>query len=58
MLVSQAREAIEHTASGHHVNLVTHGEHGHPSAYLYDELDPLDTVRYECIKSCSNPYQT
>ncbi len=26
----QALEAVEHTTAGHHVNLVTHGAHGHP----------------------------
>ncbi|WP_254768489.1 CGCGG family rSAM-modified RiPP protein [Salinilacihabitans rarus] len=34
----QAVEAVEHTAPGNHVNLVTHGDHGHPSTYLYETL--------------------
>ena len=38
LVVSQAREAIAHTAPGNHVNLVTHGDHGHPESYLYEAL--------------------
>jgi len=30
LLIRQAIEAIEHTQPGYHVNLVTHGDHGHP----------------------------
>jgi putative CGCGG family rSAM target protein len=52
LLLSQARDAIEHTTDGNHVNLVTHSEHGHPSDYLYDELDALDGVRYEYVEQC------
>jgi len=33
-VVEQAIEAVEHTEPGNHVNLVTHGDHGHPSSYL------------------------
>jgi putative CGCGG family rSAM target protein len=29
-VVAGAVEAVEHTAPGNHVNLVTHGDHGHP----------------------------
>ena len=38
-VVTDAVAAIEHTAPGYHVNLVTHGDHGHPETYLYDALD-------------------
>jgi len=38
LVVEQARQAVEHTAEGNHVNLVTHGDHGHPETYLYDAL--------------------
>jgi putative CGCGG family rSAM target protein len=39
LVVSQAIDAIDHTGPGNHVNLVTHGDHGHPSAYLYETLE-------------------
>jgi putative CGCGG family rSAM target protein len=38
LVVAQAVDAVEHTAPGHHVNLVTHGDHGHPETYLFDAL--------------------
>ncbi|QIO24016.1 CGCGG family rSAM-modified RiPP protein [Haloarcula sp. JP-L23] len=38
LVVAQAREAIEKTTAGNHVNLVTHEAHGHPETYLYDPL--------------------
>ena len=34
----EAIRAVERTAAGTHVNLVTHGDHGHPETYLYDAL--------------------
>ncbi|MFB6152159.1 MAG: CGCGG family rSAM-modified RiPP protein [Haloarculaceae archaeon] len=37
-VLADAVDAVEHTASGYHVNLVTHGEQGHPADYLYDAL--------------------
>ncbi len=37
--MEQSKEAIEETAAGYHVNLVTHGEHGHPETYLWDEIE-------------------
>ncbi|WP_434521509.1 CGCGG family putative rSAM-modified RiPP protein [Halorubrum sp. AS12] len=39
LLVRQAIEAVEHTAAGNHVNLVTHGDHGHPEEYLFEALE-------------------
>lgn len=38
LVVEQAVDAVEHTTAGHHVNLVTHGAHGHPREYLHDRL--------------------
>lgn len=38
LVVAQAIDAVEHTAPGYHVNLVTHGDHGHPQTYLQDAL--------------------
>jgi putative CGCGG family rSAM target protein len=53
LLLEQAISAIEHTESGHHVNLVTHGDHGHPETYLYDALDArVDGVDYEYVEQC------
>jgi putative CGCGG family rSAM target protein len=54
LVVEHGFDAIEHTASGHHVNLVTHGAHGHPETYLYAALDERldDGARYEYVKQC------
>jgi putative CGCGG family rSAM target protein len=54
LVVAQARDAVDHTVAGNHVNLVTHGDHGHPETYLYDELDAGDgeDVDYEYVEQC------
>lgn len=39
LVVSQAKDAVEATAAGTHVNLVTHGDHGRPETYLWEELE-------------------
>ncbi|MFC7078783.1 CGCGG family rSAM-modified RiPP protein [Halorussus caseinilyticus] len=54
LVVAQARTAVEHTAAGNHVNLVTHGDHGHPETYLFDALDDAfgDDVRREYVEQC------
>jgi len=39
LVVEQAIEAVERTAPGYHVNLVTHEAHGDPAEYLYPELE-------------------
>jgi len=39
LVVEQAVEAVERTAEGYHVNLVTRGDLGHPETYLFDALD-------------------
>ncbi|WP_267640593.1 CGCGG family putative rSAM-modified RiPP protein [Haloarchaeobius amylolyticus] len=41
LVVAQAVEAVTFTASGTFVNLVTHANHGHPSGYLFEELDAV-----------------
>lgn len=38
LVVAHAIDAVEHTAEGAHVNLVTHRSHGHPAAFLFDAL--------------------
>jgi len=55
LTVSQAMDAIEHTEPGNHVNLVTHGDNGHPSEYLYDALEELAEdadITWEYIEQC------
>jgi putative CGCGG family rSAM target protein len=54
LVVEEALDAVESTASGYHVNLVTHGDHGHPETYLYDELDDAfgDSIAYEYVDQC------
>ena len=54
LVVDQALSAIEHTAPGNHVNLVTHANHGHPEGYLYDVLESEggDDVEWEYIEQC------
>ncbi|MFB6233565.1 MAG: CGCGG family rSAM-modified RiPP protein [Haloarculaceae archaeon] len=55
LLIDQAIDAIEHTEPGYHVNLVTHGNHGHPSEYLYDALDAaaIDAkIDYAYVEQC------
>lgn len=53
-LLEAAVDAVEHTAVGYHVNLVTHGSHGHPSGYLFERLDAAfgDDIDYEYVKQC------
>lgn len=55
LLADHAVEAIKHTASGQHVNLVTHKAHGHPEVYLYDVLATRFTegdIEWEYIEQC------
>jgi putative CGCGG family rSAM target protein len=54
LVVEQAEQAVEHTTSGNHVNLVTHGDHGHPEGYLFDALDDAfgDDVSTESVEQC------
>lgn len=41
LLVEHALVALERTTSGHHVNLVTHPEHGRPDEYLAEAIAEL-----------------
>jgi putative CGCGG family rSAM target protein len=54
LVLAQAIDAVKHTASGHHVNLVTHANHGHPSEFLFqaftDELG--DDLEWKYIEQC------
>jgi putative CGCGG family rSAM target protein len=53
LVVTQAKAAVDHTAPGNHVNIVTHGNHGHPEAYLYDELRAaFDGVDVAYVERC------
>ena len=55
LLTQHALEAVEHTASGQHVNPVTHRAHGHPETYLYDALAERFTtgaIEWEYIEQC------
>lgn len=55
LLTDHAVEAIKHTASGQHVNLVTHEAHGHPKKYLYDILAEhfaTEDIEWEYIEQC------
>lgn len=52
LLVEHAIEAVERTAAGRHVNLVTHAEQSHPSTYLYDELEARFAYEYEYVDQC------
>lgn len=55
LALSDAAVAIEHTAPGHHVNLVTHGELGHPEDFLYGTLADEygdDRIEWEYIEQC------
>lgn len=53
-VIDEALDAIEQTAPGYHVNLVTHGDHGHPRSYLYAVLERTygDDVIYEYVEQC------
>nr|WP_233340916.1 CGCGG family rSAM-modified RiPP protein [Haloprofundus sp. MHR1] len=54
LVVAQAKDAVEHTASDHHVNLVTHGDHGHPETYLFAELEAAfgNDATWEYVEQC------
>lgn len=53
-VLREARRAVTHTAPGNHVNLVTHGEHGHPEGYLFDALEEAfgEAVDHEYVEQC------
>lgn len=39
LVVDEAIDAVEQTAAGTRVDVVTHERHGHPAEYLYPRLD-------------------
>ncbi len=52
-VVDNALDAVANTTSGHHVNLVTHGDLGHSEEYLYSELAAsLDDATWEYVEQC------
>ncbi len=54
-IVDDALTAVRNTAAGYHVNLVTHGEHGHPREYLFPVLaDRFDETQidWEYVDQC------
>lgn len=54
-LFEDAVEAVEHTAADYHVNLVTHGELGHPEEYLYGRLEAAFAdrdIEWEYVEQC------
>lgn len=53
-VVEEAVDAVERTAAGHHVNLVTHSAHDHPEGYLYDALADRfgDRIDFEYVSQC------
>lgn len=53
-VVVGALDAVEHTAPGYHVNLVTHGSHGRPESYLGPVLDEEfgESVDWSYIEQC------
>ncbi|SDQ52907.1 CGCGG family putative rSAM-modified RiPP protein [Natronobacterium texcoconense] len=54
LVVEQAKDAVVATEAGYHVNLVTHGEHGHPETYLWEELEDVfgEGVSLEYVDQC------
>jgi len=54
LVVEQAIEAVDRTADGYHVNLVTHGDLGHPSEYLFAALADADGEDWcwEYVEQC------
>lgn len=54
LVITQGLDAVRHTAAGYHVNLVTHGNHGHPSEFLFEALAAEfgDDVEWEYVEQC------
>lgn len=54
LVKKEAIEAVEKTAKGYFVNLVTHENHGHPSNYLDKFLKKYfgDEIKTEYIDQC------
>lgn len=55
LIKREAVDAIHNTAAGYHVNLVTHGEQGHPERYLYPHFEDLESeldIDWEYVEQC------
>ena len=54
LVVEDALDAVDRTDPGNHVNLVTHGDHGHPETYLFPALEDAygDDARWEFVDRC------
>ncbi|WP_338738719.1 CGCGG family rSAM-modified RiPP protein [Haloplanus salilacus] len=52
LVVEEALDAVGATATGTHVNLVTHADHGHPKDYLYPILNEEFDATVEYIDQC------
>ena len=54
LVVEDALAAIEATAPGRHVNLVSHGDCGHPETYLLPALEAAygDDLEWEYVEQC------
>jgi len=54
VVVAGAKQAVQYTVPGNHVNLVTHGDHGHPEEYLYDALEETfgQTIDVNYVERC------
>ena len=53
LVIEEAIDAVEQTAAGYHVNLVTHGAHGHPSTYLDHALATrFPSLEWEYVDQC------
>lgn len=51
LVLAEAIDAVDRTARGCHVNLVTHATHGHPSDYLFrvlhERFGPKDGIEID-----------
>jgi putative CGCGG family rSAM target protein len=52
LAVRDALVAIDHTTAGNHVNLVTHGDLGHPEEFLYDAIEREYDLDPEYVEQC------
>lgn len=43
LVIEEALDAFAQTATGYHVDIVTHETHGHPANYLYSHLNAIDS---------------
>lgn len=54
LVLADAIDAVERTANGTHVNLVTHEAHGDPREYLFEHLAESlgDAADWEFVERC------